>query len=125
VLTHDSEFTTQARVATFAGGAPTAPHRGVHEDAIADPPPLNIRAHRLDLTRHIGAPYVREREIEAWNATSDPQIQVVQRRGPNPDSDLPRTDVGRWKFSHPHDFGPTMLVEICGFHGAQHTRTAV
>ncbi len=88
VLAEQAVAHAQRLVAPAAELARPAPQPGVEDDLVPGLPPLNVLAHGDDLTRTVGATDVRQAQLDPGDSTQHEEIQMVERRGLEPDEDL-------------------------------------
>jgi hypothetical protein len=107
VLAENLEFTA---IGFFAGAADftvAAGDTGVDGDAIPRLEGGDFRANRLDLAGTIGSDDMRKAEGDALDPLSEEKIEVIERGGPDPDSDLTLTRHWRLgKIEHRECLGP-------------------
>jgi hypothetical protein len=59
---------------------------------------------------------VRNRELDSWEATSHPQIQVIQGTGAYPEQNFVGPDFGLWDIFILQHAGPSGLMDPYRFH---------
>jgi hypothetical protein len=87
MLPEDLEFTTVGFLARAADFALSAGDPRVDRDSIADFESRS-RANRIDFTRAVGADDVRKGEGNPLYSLGEEQVEVIEGRGVDPDSDL-------------------------------------
>jgi hypothetical protein len=77
-----------------------------------------------DFSRDIAAWNVRQRNADAWNALSLPQVEVVQRASADANERAAGSQRRIRRVLVPEDVGSAMLMEPDGFHDLTRTTSA-
>ncbi len=88
---------------------------GVEHHALAHVEAVDALADRLD---HAGAVRAEDARLrDRGKPPADPDVQVVERGGFQPDEHLARACHGVGRLLDAEDLGSTVLVDACGEHG--------
>jgi hypothetical protein len=95
-----------------------ARYRWIHQYAVTDGDFRDVLADSSDDPRCVGAGYMRKWDLEAWDSSTDEQIEVIEGCGFDIEDDLSTFRPGVFDFAEGEDFRSSVFGVVDRLHKA-------